>query len=128
MSYEKLPKYTCDFCLKTTFGDNLYEIAPPLTHSHGTLYCHKQCIPEFKKIFLEFLNTINYKGELRNIDELISKKQIKSNQLFNINDYPYNSLYKSLENLEHLPYNRKLLDTHLSFLMCIGFWTEFHKK
>ena len=127
-TYEKLPKYTCDFCMKTQIGDYLYKICPPLTHSLGILHCHKQCLPEFKKIFLDFLTSIHYKGELKNIDNIISKKHIRINDIFNINDYPFNQLYKSLDYIDHLPYNRSLLNSHLSFLMCIGFWEEFHKK
>ena len=126
-TYEKLPKYTCDFCLKTKFGEYLYKISPPITHSLGILYCHKQCLPEFKKIFLEFLNSIRYNGELRNIENLISKKQIRMNDIFNINDYPFKELYESLDNINHLPYNRNLLNSHLSFLMCLGFWEELKK-
>lgn len=129
MNYEKIPKYTCNFCLNTKFNDKLYKIAPKeiiKTNKLGIIYCHKHCLTKFKEVFKLFLDTNKIELDL---EKLISKKMILSNTIFCVNEEFEMAFSKGLENIEKMSKKYKidnnLVKNYLEFLICISYWNFF---
>ena len=126
MDIEKLPKFTCHFCLNSKFNDKLYKIChKPLykTNVSAIVYCHKDCLPKYHDIFNDFLNKNNIKLD---IDTFIHKKIFISNTLLSINKESENEFNKGLSSLEKMSEKYKIdnyfYKDYLEFLICISYW------